>query len=208
MAIIQLCGYFSLFNTRYSLHMTWNNRAYTSKGLVSRSACRRRGTRHLPFTSVFHFASLLITKAYLYQHRYACASRACSSDRVHDYIAGILNTRLAHPSHSKFKGNMATVPTTTPNSIFETAHRKLKDSVSSAHADAFQTTSFEEVWTAAEEIEKAHEARGNLRNMRRIAPFLKGLQNYSKVIEVLCNGTPYMPWIWVSLAIPSLILRR
>ena len=103
---------------------------------------------------------------------------------------------------------MATVPTATPNSIFETAYRKLKDSVTSAEANAFQSTSFEDVWKAAEEIEKAHEARGNLRNMRRIAPFLKGLQNYSKVIEVLCNGTPYMPWIWVSIANPSLILRR
>ncbi|TVY46999.1 Vegetative incompatibility protein [Lachnellula occidentalis] len=91
---------------------------------------------------------------------------------------------------------MATVSTANPNSIFETAYRKLKDSVSSADASAFQSTSFEEVWKAAEEIEKAHEARGNLRNMRRIAPFLKGLQNYAKVIEVLCNGTPYMPWIW------------
>ncbi|TVY84848.1 Vegetative incompatibility protein HET-E-1 [Lachnellula suecica] len=85
------------------------------------------------------------------------------------------------------------------NSVFETAYRKLKDSVSSVDANAFQATSFEEVWRAAEEIEEAHKARGNLRNMRRIEPFLKSLENYSKVVEILCNGTPYLPWIWAPI---------
>jgi hypothetical protein len=89
-----------------------------------------------------------------------------------------------------------------PTSIFETAYRKLKDSVSSADASAFQSTSFEEVWKTAGDIEKAHKARGNLRNMRRIAPYLNSLENYSNVVEVLCNGTPYLPFIWVCIHHP------
>ena len=36
--------------------------------------------------------------------------------------------------------------------------------------------------------------------MRRLQPFFDGLDRYSKVIEILCNGTPYLSYIWVSKA--------
>ncbi|KAF2812552.1 uncharacterized protein BDZ99DRAFT_413355, partial [Mytilinidion resinicola] len=35
--------------------------------------------------------------------------------------------------------------------------------------------------------------------MKRIQPLLDGLERYSKVVEVLCNGTPYLPWIWAPI---------
>lgn len=93
--------------------------------------------------------------------------------------------------------NQAPAARTDP--IFEVAFRKLKGSVTEADAAVFQSTKFEDVWKAAEDIEKMHREKRSLMNMRRIEPFLKGLEGYSKVIEVLCNGTPYMPWIWVCL---------
>ncbi|KAL1798027.1 hypothetical protein ACET3X_004633 [Alternaria dauci] len=34
--------------------------------------------------------------------------------------------------------------------------------------------------------------------MKRLEPFLNGLEAYSKVIEVLCNGTPFLSWIWLA----------
>jgi hypothetical protein len=40
--------------------------------------------------------------------------------------------------------------------------------------------------------------------MRRLTPLLNGLEHYAKVIDVLCNGTPFLPWIWAPL---TLILR-
>ena len=72
----------------------------------------------------------------------------------------------------------------------------LKSSIEDSHN--FRSTSLEDVRNAAKEIERQLAARQCLRNMRRIQPFLDGLEHYSKVIEVLCNGTPYLPWIWVS----------
>ncbi|KAI0123226.1 hypothetical protein BJ170DRAFT_641233 [Xylariales sp. AK1849] len=30
----------------------------------------------------------------------------------------------------------------------------------------------------------------------RIAPFLGAAERFSQVVEVVCNGTPYLPWIW------------
>jgi hypothetical protein len=82
--------------------------------------------------------------------------------------------------------------------IFESAIDNLKQTISSPDAAAFQATLVEDVWKAAEEIQESQRQRKSLRNMRRIEPFLKGLEKYSKVIEVVCNGTSYLPWIWVS----------
>jgi len=81
--------------------------------------------------------------------------------------------------------------------IFETAISKLKQTISTTDAAVFQATHIKDVWKAAEEIEESQRRRKSLRNMRRIEPFLKGLEKYSKTIEVVCNGTPYVPWVWV-----------
>lgn len=40
--------------------------------------------------------------------------------------------------------------------------------------------------------------------MRRLEPLFKGLENYAKVVDVLCNGTPYLAWIWAPI---TLILK-
>ncbi|OCL05557.1 hypothetical protein AOQ84DRAFT_413235, partial [Glonium stellatum] len=74
--------------------------------------------------------------------------------------------------------------------------------VSPEDAHIFSSTELRDVWSAAREIEQRLAARQCLRNMRRIQPFLEGLDpsrkfnSYSKSIEVLCNGTPFLPWIW------------
>ncbi|KAI1562867.1 hypothetical protein PtrEW4_009731 [Pyrenophora tritici-repentis] len=60
----------------------------------------------------------------------------------------------------------------------------------------FADTTLRDVWEAVGEIERLLAARQCLRNMKRLEPFLNGLEAYAKVVEVLCNGTPFMPWIW------------
>jgi len=82
---------------------------------------------------------------------------------------------------------------------FTTAIRSLRDTISSADAVAFQSTTIKDVWKAAEEIEQNQRKRKSLRAMKRIEPFLEGLEKYSRCIEVLCNGTPYLPWIWAPI---------
>jgi len=65
-------------------------------------------------------------------------------------------------------------------------------------------TSVQQVRVAVLDIEKQLAARQLLRNMRRMAPLLNGLEHYAKVIDILCNGTPYLAWIWAPI---TLILR-
>lgn len=89
----------------------------------------------------------------------------------------------------------ASAPATT---TLAEAFDKLKSSVSDSDAVVFQSTLLQDVWKAARDIEHLQQRRRSVRNLRRIEPFLNAIGKYSKVLEVLCNGTPYLPWIWVS----------
>ncbi|KAJ9503773.1 hypothetical protein H2202_000912 [Exophiala xenobiotica] len=85
-----------------------------------------------------------------------------------------------------------------PGPILNDAFRRLKDSVSPSDALLFQKTELKDVWDAAEEIQNSQRQRQSLQALSRIKPLLDSLQRYSRVIEVLCNGTPYLPWIWLA----------
>ena len=65
-----------------------------------------------------------------------------------------------------------------------------------SHAANFNSITLEDVYNSCRALEKEMAARQCLRNMRRINPFLQSLEKYSKVVDVLCNGTDYLPWIW------------
>ena len=83
---------------------------------------------------------------------------------------------------------------------FQSAITALQDSVSKEDVRAFTITSYKDVWATARKIERDLERRKSLRNFRRLQPFLLGLEQYSKAIDVLCNGTPILPYIWVSVS--------
>lgn len=67
--------------------------------------------------------------------------------------------------------------------------------------------SLEDVQQAALQIEKQLAASQSLRNMRRLAPLFTGLGHYSQAIEVLCNGTPYLPWLWAPIKLVLKVYR-
>ncbi|KAM7211075.1 hypothetical protein V8F06_013542 [Rhypophila decipiens] len=75
----------------------------------------------------------------------------------------------------------------------------LERTISEKDKISFASTTLENVVQAAHAIEDELAARQLLRNMRRLAPLFNGLGYYSKSIEVVCNGTPYLPWIWAPI---------
>ena len=93
---------------------------------------------------------------------------------------------------------MASASSGPPPVSFNIAFERLKELMSKDDARAMATTTMEDVWIAAKEIEQQLELRRSLRGLRRIQPFLAGIEQYSKVVEVVCNGTPYLPYLWVS----------
>jgi hypothetical protein len=86
--------------------------------------------------------------------------------------------------------------------ILDAAVGKLKQSIDPADAVAFESTTLQDVWSGIRKIQQEQRDRQSIRNLTRMKPLLEGLEKYSKVFDVLCNGTPYMPWIWVSHSPP------
>ena len=95
----------------------------------------------------------------------------------------------------------STVQPMMPPINFQSAITALQDSVSKEDVRAFKITKYEDVWATARRIERDLERRKSLRNFRRLQPFLTDLDQYSEAIAVFCNGTPILPYIWVSLPI-------
>ncbi|KAF4968621.1 hypothetical protein FSARC_3996, partial [Fusarium sarcochroum] len=86
----------------------------------------------------------------------------------------------------------------------KTAYDELDSTINLGDKRDFQNTTLQHVQKTALDIENQLAARQSLRNMRRLMPLFRGLEHYSKVVDVLCNGTPYLPWIWAPI---TLILR-
>ena len=84
-----------------------------------------------------------------------------------------------------------------------TACKDLERTITPADSHDFSLKTLQDVRIAALEIEKQLAARQSLCNMRRLMPLFRGLEHYSKVIDVLCNGTPYLPWIWAPITLHS-----
>jgi hypothetical protein len=69
----------------------------------------------------------------------------------------------------------------------------------------FNNTKLKDVRDEAIQVERQLRARRTQRNMARLEPFLRGVEHYSKVVEVLCNGTPFLPWIWAPVKLMLMV---
>ena len=92
---------------------------------------------------------------------------------------------------------MALVPSDKLLESFNNAFERLRATINPEDARTFASTTMQDVWNAARRIERQLEAKRSLRNFNRIQKFLAGIEQYSKIVEVLCNPTPYLPFIWV-----------
>ncbi|KAI9708049.1 MAG: hypothetical protein M1820_004253 [Bogoriella megaspora] len=81
---------------------------------------------------------------------------------------------------------------------FQDAFDRIKETVSDHDARQFQSTTLEDVRRGAIDLEARLGSRRSLQNMRRIKPLLDNLERYSSAVDVLCNGTPFLPWIWLA----------
>jgi hypothetical protein len=93
-------------------------------------------------------------------------------------------------------------PRTSPQArlLFKDAFDSLEQTINASNpedARVLQNTTLQDVHDAARKLEQELGARQCLRNMARVVPFLEALGHYSKTVDVLCNGTPYLPFIWV-----------
>jgi len=81
------------------------------------------------------------------------------------------------------------------------AFKDLEKTVAPADACNFENATLQNVRKAALDIENQLGMRASLRNMRRMSPLFDGLGYLAKSIEVLCNGTPFLPWLWAPISL-------
>ncbi|KAK2765701.1 NACHT domain-containing protein [Colletotrichum kahawae] len=62
----------------------------------------------------------------------------------------------------------------------------------------------DDVRFAIRQVEQHLAARQSLRNLQRLSPFLEATERLAGFIDVLANGTPFLPYVWAPL---KLILR-
>jgi hypothetical protein len=85
-------------------------------------------------------------------------------------------------------------PKATIGKVFE----NFRGSLALEHRHTFESTELQDVWDAVQDTQTSQRKRHSAQNLRRIEPLLTGLNSYAAVVEVLCNGTPYLSFIWVS----------
>ncbi|KAK7908792.1 hypothetical protein PG985_016095 [Apiospora marii] len=93
----------------------------------------------------------------------------------------------------------------TAKSTISDAFTKLEATVAAGDLQTLkEMKTIEQVRDAALKIEAQLAARQKLRNLRRLLPLFQGMEHYAKVVDILCNGTPFLPWVWAPI---TLILR-
>ena len=87
----------------------------------------------------------------------------------------------------------------TPLEPFERARRKVfKKLTYKEQSELPDTCTIQDVWKAAESIQKEQAKRRELGNMNKIRPYLDGLERYGDVIGVFVSSKPeILAFIWV-----------
>ena len=95
-------------------------------------------------------------------------------------------------------GAPAQPPPLPGSKIFEDALSDFKKDLSKKELEQFQCVDFKDVEETIEKIEHDQNMRKKMQNLARIKPFIEGMRQYGKIIEVFLNGSNIIAYIWVS----------
>lgn len=79
----------------------------------------------------------------------------------------------------------------------EEAYQRFKCTLTAEDCVNFHSATRREAWEELRKLQRVHGAEVGSSTFINLQSFLSGLEGYSSVIEVLCNGTPYLSFIWV-----------
>jgi hypothetical protein len=90
----------------------------------------------------------------------------------------------------------------------EAAFKRFEEAIYPNDAKLFRSLKLEDVWNAARAIESNQSARRSLRNTRRLQPLFEALKLLGNALEPLCQGVPYLCYIWVCTVPPCQIVKK
>lgn len=90
--------------------------------------------------------------------------------------------------------------TAVSSSAFTRSLEGFRRRLSAEDLENFELTTFESLELAIKEIQRAQAQRRALRNLNKVKPFLRFLQDYARVIEQFVSAKPdFLAFIWVSV---------
>jgi len=104
----------------------------------------------------------------------------------------------AGPTPLPSSGAPAQPPPLPGSKIFEDALRDFKKGLSKKELAQFQWVDFKDVEETIKDIERDQKMKKKMQNLARIKPFLEGMKQYGKIIEVFLNTSNIIAFIWVS----------
>lgn len=86
------------------------------------------------------------------------------------------------------------------DSVFSSVLSAFRRRLTPQDVNDFQSTTLEDLKEEITRIQRTQAQRRGFRNLNKIRPFLNGIEQYSKVIEVFVNAKPdIMAFIWVRM---------
>lgn len=82
--------------------------------------------------------------------------------------------------------------------MLERACQRFREELTSKEDQEIQATSWQDVQNAVINIERQFAARQCLRNLDRLSPYLKAVEGYGSVVEIFCNSSTFVPYVWAS----------
>lgn len=79
----------------------------------------------------------------------------------------------------------------------QAAFERLEEAIHPSDVPLFRSTTLHDVMKVAKIIEHDQSRRRCLRNLRRLEPLFEALGQFSGALETLCQGTPYLCYVWV-----------
>jgi hypothetical protein len=74
------------------------------------------------------------------------------------------------------------------------------DSLSQEEKNDFRFSTLEELHHTISALQQRSESEKKMLSIRRLRPFLEGMEQYSKVVETFMNGSEILGVIWVYLS--------
>ena len=81
---------------------------------------------------------------------------------------------------------------------FERVLEKFKGELKKKDKDNFTMTTIEDLQQAIGQLQKKQLTERRMQNMTRLKRFVEAIEQYGKVVEIFCNSSEFVAFVWVS----------
>jgi hypothetical protein len=80
---------------------------------------------------------------------------------------------------------------------FERVLAEFKSGLKKRDVANFRLTTLSDLEKSMAEIQAEQNRNRRLQNMNRMRPFLDGLKEYGAIVDIFCNSSQILPFVWV-----------